>query len=77
MTGCLRETVCDIPVAQASYEGPRQRANVAMMGALDVLGRMFKPQTGPLAAVRSLGLDALNAAPPVKQRIMRFAMGWT
>ncbi len=32
------------PVAQASYEGPRQRANVAMMGALDVLGRMFKPQ---------------------------------
>lgn len=49
---------------------------MTMMGALDALGRMFKPQAGPLAAVRSLGLDALNAAPPVKQRIMRYAMGW-
>ncbi len=63
-------------VTQASYEGPRQRANVTMMGALDVLRRMFKPQSGPLAAVRSFGLDALNATPPVKQRIMRYAMGW-
>lgn len=73
----IHEAESNAPAAQASYEGPRQRANVAMMGALDVLGRMFKPQSGPLAAVRSLGLDALNAAPPVKQRIMRFAMGWT
>lgn len=65
---------CD--VSQGSYEGPRQRANVAMMGALDALGCLWKPQSGPLAAVRSLGLDALNATPAVKQRIMRYAMGW-
>ena len=47
-----------------------------MMGALDALGRMFAPQSGPLAAARSLGLDLLNAAPPAKRQIMKYAMGW-
>ncbi len=47
-----------------------------MMGALDALGRVFRPQSGPLAGVRSLGLDLLNATPPAKRQIMRYAMGW-
>ena len=35
------------------------------------------PQSGPLAGVRSLGLDLLNASGPAKQHIMRYAMGWS
>lgn len=61
---------------QDEYEAPRQRANVAMAAALDGLGRIFKPQSGPVAALRSAGLDLLNASGSAKQQIMRYAMGW-
>lgn len=60
---------------QDMYERPRQRANVTMMGALDSLKRVFAPQNGLLAAARGLGLDALNAFPVVKTRVMQYAMG--
>ncbi len=46
-----------------------------MIAALDGLKRVFEPQAGLLSGLRGLGLDALNAAPGVKQRIMRYAMG--
>ena len=46
-----------------------------MMAALDGLKRVFAPQAGLLASMRSLGLDIINATPPVKHRIMRYAMG--
>ncbi len=46
-----------------------------MMAALDGLKRIFEPQEGLLSSLRGVGLDALNAAPAVKQRIMRYAMG--
>ena len=38
---CTQFSVCPW---QDTYEAPRQRANVAMMGALDALGRVFAPQ---------------------------------
>ena len=60
---------------QEMYEQPRQRANTSMMATLDSLKRVFVPQTGILATVRGLGLDVLNAAPPLKKRIMGYAMG--
>ena len=60
---------------QEMYERPRQQANTAMMAALDSLKRVFAPQQGVLATVRGLGLDLLNAAPPLKNRIMSYAMG--
>lgn len=46
-----------------------------MAAALDGLGRIFKPQEGPVAALRSVGLDLLNASGPAKKHIMRYAMG--
>lgn len=58
-----------------TYETPRQRANVAMMTALDSLGRVFMPQSGTAASIRSAGLAVLNASGPAKQQIMRYAMG--
>ena len=62
-------------VYQEAYEAPRQAANGAMIAALDGLKRVFEPQAGLLSSLRGLGLDALNAAPGAKQRIMRYAMG--
>ena len=60
---------------QRAYEAPRQRANGAMLAALDGLKRVFEPQTGLLSGLRGLGLDAINALPGAKQRIVRYAMG--
>ena len=57
------------------YEAPRQRANGAMMAALDGLKRAFTPQAGPLATLRGIGLDVINGTPALKQRIMSYAMG--
>ena len=60
---------------QEQYEQPRQQANVAMMGGLDLLKRVFMPQKGLVASMRNLGLDVVNATPMVKQQIMKYAMG--
>lgn len=46
-----------------------------MMGAIDALQRVFKPQTGVFAALRGLGLDVIHANPSIKSRIMEVAMG--
>lgn len=46
-----------------------------MMGALDVLHRLFGSDARAVAAVRSAGLSALNAAGPLKRRLARHAMG--
>ena len=46
-----------------------------MMGALDSLRLLFSADAPAAAGVRSLGLGALQALPPVKNRIMRYAMG--
>jgi len=60
---------------QAEYEAPRQRANVAMMTALDGLKRIFEPQRGVLAGLRGAGLSIINSAPPIKEQILKYAMG--
>jgi 2-polyprenyl-6-methoxyphenol hydroxylase-like FAD-dependent oxidoreductase len=66
------------------YEGPRQRENLMMMGALEGLQRVFGVQGGEgwlgqlgamFGAARSGGMAALNAAGPVKNRVMWYAMG--
>lgn len=46
-----------------------------MMGALDVLHRLFGSDARAVAAARSAGLSALNAAGPLKRRLARHAMG--
>ena len=60
---------------QEQYERPRQRANLSMTAALDGLKRVFEPQTGLTARVRSLGLGMLNEFPFAKDKIMQYAMG--
>lgn len=58
-----------------AYEAPRQRANLTMMAALESLNHVFGPQSGAAATVRSAGLAMLHASGPLKQQIMRYAMG--
>ena len=48
---------------------------LVMMGALDVLHRLFGSDARAVAAARSAGLSALNAAGPLKRRLARHAMG--
>lgn len=60
---------------QGHYEGPRQRANVRMIAALDGLKRVFEPQAGLSARLRNVGLGLLNELPFAKDRIMQYAMG--
>ncbi|KAK9816974.1 hypothetical protein WJX72_007658 [[Myrmecia] bisecta] len=65
----------DILLLEGQYERPRQRANTAMMAAIDSLKHVFTPQSGPLASLRGLGLDVVNLTPAVKGRILSYAMG--
>ena len=48
---------------------------MAMMAALDGLKRVFGPQRGPIAGLRGAGLSLINAAPQIKQQILKYAMG--
>ncbi len=73
--------VCDHQVSdiahglQEEYERPRQQANISMTAALDGLKRVFEPQTGLTARIRSIGLGLLNDVPFAKDKIMQYAMG--
>ena len=46
-----------------------------MITALDTIKSAFALQAAPLAAARNLGLSLINATGPVRNGIMRFAMG--
>jgi hypothetical protein len=46
-----------------------------MMAALESLQRLFCAGGGLLGAARAAGLGAVNAAGPVKNRLMQYAMG--
>uniref|UniRef100_A0A383VHV3 Ubiquinone biosynthesis monooxygenase COQ6, mitochondrial n=1 Tax=Tetradesmus obliquus TaxID=3088 RepID=A0A383VHV3_TETOB len=67
----------DLALLQSRYEAPRQRANMTMIAALEVLWRGFGVQAGLAGAARSAGLGLLNGVGPVKNRIMQYAMGLT
>jgi 2-octaprenylphenol hydroxylase len=57
------------------YERARKGANLAMMGAMDLLKRLFSNDNPALSVARSLGLKATDLATPVKHAIMRRALG--
>ena len=60
---------------QEHYEAPRRSTNLAMIAALDSIKAAFGPQARPIAALRNAGLDLINAVGPVRDRIMKYAMG--
>lgn len=62
--GCLRK-----------YERWRKGENLAMLAAVDGLGRMYKIGSGPLSLLRRLGVDMLGRAPLAREIFVRRAMG--
>jgi 2-octaprenylphenol hydroxylase len=59
------------------YERARKGANLAMLAAMDLFKRFFSNQILPLQLLRNLGLSLVDHAVPVKDLIMRRAMGLT
>ncbi|XP_077179313.1 ubiquinone biosynthesis monooxygenase COQ6, mitochondrial isoform X1 [Paroedura picta] len=55
------------------YEQEQQRHNLSMMAAVDLLQRLYSTSAAPLVLLRTWGLQATNAATPVKEQIMAFA----
>lgn len=57
------------------YERWRKGDNLLMMGAMDGFKRLFGSTSTPLRLARNLGLNLVDAASPVKHRIIQYAMG--
>jgi len=69
------QDVGDISLLQSRYESQQQKANLGMMTALELLWRGFGVQQGLAGAVRSAGLGVVNSLGPLKNGIMKYAMG--
>lgn len=48
------------------YETERQRHNLPMMAAIDLMKRLYSTNSAPMVLLRTLGLQATNAVPAVK-----------
>ena len=57
------------------FGAPRRAAAGAVAAAVDGLATLFAPQAGPLATARALGVAAIDACPPARAAIVRFAAG--
>lgn len=59
----------------ARYQRWRRADNVLMAGTTDLLNRLFSNDILPLKTLRDIGLATVNALPPLRQTLMRHAMG--
>ncbi|KAG0213508.1 putative ubiquinone biosynthesis monooxygenase [Mortierella sp. NVP41] len=57
------------------YSSERFLPNLAMLGTVDKLSKLYNTDFGPVVWARSLGLTAVDKMGPIKTEIMRFAMG--
>lgn len=57
------------------YERWRKGENLAMLAAIDGLGRAYKVGSGPLPYLRKIGVDLLGRTPMAKELFVRRAMG--
>ncbi|XP_075050691.1 ubiquinone biosynthesis monooxygenase COQ6, mitochondrial [Mixophyes fleayi] len=55
------------------YETERQRQNLPLMAAIDMLKRLYNTNQPSIVLFRTLGLQATNAVPQLKEQIMAFA----
>ncbi|GMH45175.1 hypothetical protein BSKO_13132 [Bryopsis sp. KO-2023] len=69
------QDIGSLSILQSNYEGPRKSANTAMMAALMTIKETFAFGKVPLPAIRGLGLEALDSVHPLKNEIMKYAMG--
>jgi 2-octaprenylphenol hydroxylase len=59
------------------YERARKGGNMAMLAAMDAFKRTFSNEIPPLRLARNLGLSLADRAGPLKQLLVRRAMGLT
>ncbi|MCC5860316.1 MAG: FAD-dependent monooxygenase [Gammaproteobacteria bacterium] len=57
------------------YERARKADNLAMLAGLEALQRVFALRSEPLAGLRADGVGLVQRARPLKQRLMRRALG--
>ncbi|MBY5992732.1 FAD-dependent oxidoreductase [Ferrimonas balearica] len=57
------------------YQTPRRRDNLLMQSTMDLFYTLFSNDRLPLKLARNLGLMAAQNAGPVKNQVMRYAMG--
>ncbi len=69
-----RRDIGSLPVLRR-YERARKGDNLAMMLVMDGFKHLFGSRVAPLRWARNLGLNLVDAAPAVKNQIMRMAMG--
>uniref|UniRef100_A0A8C7YLQ0 Ubiquinone biosynthesis monooxygenase COQ6, mitochondrial n=1 Tax=Oryzias sinensis TaxID=183150 RepID=A0A8C7YLQ0_9TELE len=55
------------------YETERQRHNLPMMTAIDLMKRLYSTDVAPAVLLRTFGLQATNMLPTLKEQIMAFA----
>ncbi|KAG5999224.1 hypothetical protein E4U43_002212 [Claviceps pusilla] len=58
-----------------AYNHDRYAANHVMLGMCDKLHKLYSVEGGPLVALRSVGLQAVNALSPLKRFLMEQASG--
>ena len=57
------------------YNAERYAANHQLLGVVDKLHKLYSVQSGPLVALRSWGLQAVDKMAPLKEFLMRQAAG--
>ena len=57
------------------YQRRRKGENLLMMAAMDGFKRLFEQQALPLRWLRNVGMRGVNQMGPLKQQLMRHAMG--
>lgn len=57
------------------YQRQRKGENLMMMTAMDGFKRLFEQQSLPLRWLRNAGMRRIDTLPPLKQKLMRNAMG--
>ncbi|XP_037551326.1 ubiquinone biosynthesis monooxygenase COQ6, mitochondrial isoform X2 [Nematolebias whitei] len=55
------------------YETERQRHNLPMMAAVDLMKRLYSTDAAPVVLLRTFGLQATNVLPALKEHIMAYA----
>uniref|UniRef100_A0A7N6FEC0 Ubiquinone biosynthesis monooxygenase COQ6, mitochondrial n=1 Tax=Anabas testudineus TaxID=64144 RepID=A0A7N6FEC0_ANATE len=55
------------------YETERQRHNLPMMAAVDLMKRLYSTNSAPVVLLRTFGLQATNMLPMLKEQIMTYA----
>lgn len=55
------------------YETERQRHNLPMMAAIDLMKRLYSTNVAPVVLLRTFGLQATNMLPALKEQIIAYA----